>query len=208
MSTLGQTTDLDVLQLLRASGSLGVSELAEEIAVTPTAVRQRLGRLLAEGLIERQAIRNGRGRPKHRYRLTPKGVRFTGSNFSDLALALWNEVSGINDFEVRRAILVRVLRSLVERYAKQIEGHTTLERMRSLAGILAERRVPFSVEEPAKPGELPTLTAHVCPYPELADTDRTVCAMERVLFSELLGTNVKVSRCRLDGGSDCQFQPS
>ena len=208
MSTLGQTTDLDVLQLLRASGSLGVSELAEEIAVTPTAVRQRLGRLLAEGLIERQAIRNGRGRPKHRYRLTDKGVRFTGSNFSDLALALWNEVSGINDFEVRRAVLLRVLRSLVERYAKQIEGRTTLERMRSLASILAERRVPFSVEEPQQPGQLPTLTAHVCPYPELAELDRTVCAMERVLFSELLGTNVKLSRCRLDGGSDCQFQPS
>jgi predicted ArsR family transcriptional regulator len=105
-------------------------------------------------------------------------------------------------------VLVRVLRSLLERYAKQIHGRTTLERMRSLAKILAERRVPFSVEEPATPGQLPTLTAHVCPYPELAETDRTVCAMERILFSELLGTNMKVSRCRLDGGPDCQFQPS
>jgi DeoR family suf operon transcriptional repressor len=208
MSTLAQTTDLDVLQLLRACGALGVSDLSEEIAVTPTAVRQRLGRLLAEGLIERHPIRNGRGRPKHKYRLTPKGMRFTGSNFSDLAQALWNEVSGINDYEVRRAVLLRVLRSLVERYAKQIEGRTTLERMRSLAGILAERRVPCSVDEPEQPGQLPTLTAHVCPYPELADIDRTVCAMERVLFSELLGTNVKLARCRLDGGPDCQFQPS
>jgi len=208
MSTLTQTTDLDVLQLLRACGSLGVSELSEEIAVTPTAVRQRLGRLLAEGLIERHAIRNGRGRPKHRYRLTPKGVRFTGSNFNDLAQALWSEVSSISDFEVRRAVLLRVLRSLVERYAKQIEGRTTLERMRSLARILAERRVPCSVDEPENADQLPTLTAHVCPYPELAETDRTVCALERVLYSELLGTNVKLRRCRLDGSSDCQFQPS
>jgi DeoR family transcriptional regulator, suf operon transcriptional repressor len=208
MSGVGQTSDVDVLQLLRACGPLGVAELSTETAVTPTAVRQRLGRLLAQGLIERQAIRRGRGRPRHNYQLTSKGVRFTGSNFTDLAQALWKEVSAIEDYEVRRSILRRVLHALVERYTGQIEGRTTLERMRSLAGILAQRRVPFSVEESEIPGDLPVLTAHVCPYPELAESDRTVCAMERILFSELLGENLRLSRCRLDGGPDCQFQPS
>jgi DeoR family transcriptional regulator, suf operon transcriptional repressor len=208
MSTQTQTSDGDLLQLLRACGPLGVAELSYEIAVTPTAVRQRLGRLLAQGLIERQAVRRGRGRPKHNYQLTQKGVRSTGSNFTDLAQALWKEVSNIEDYEVRRAVLRRVLRALVERYANQVEGQTTLERMRSLAELLAQRRVPFSVEESEQPGELPVLTAHVCPYPELAESDRTVCAMERILFSELLGEDLKLSRCRLDGGGDCQFQPS
>jgi predicted ArsR family transcriptional regulator len=208
MSSAGQTTDVDVLQLFRARGPLGVAELSSEIAVTPTAIRQRLGRLLAQGLIERKAIRNGRGRPKHRYRLTPKGVRFTGSNFADLAQVLWSQINSVEDFEARRTALRRVLRLLVERYANLIEGRTTAERMRSLAGILAQRRVPFSVEEPVDAAHLPMLTAHACPYPELAETDRTVCALERALFSELLGENVRLLRCRLDGAPDCRFQPS
>jgi predicted ArsR family transcriptional regulator len=186
---------------------LGVAELSSEIAVTPTAVRQRLARLLAQGLVQRQPMRNGRGRPKHRYQLTQKGLRCTGSNFADLALALWREVSRLEDFELRRTVLRRVLQSLFDRYAKQIEGRTLVERMRSLADLLAERRIPFSVEIADQAGQLPVLTAHVCPYPELAESDRTICALERVLLSELLGENIKLAHCRLDGGSSCQFQP-
>jgi DeoR family transcriptional regulator, suf operon transcriptional repressor len=209
MSTLtSHSTDTDVLELLRACGPLGVVELSAEIAVTPTAVRQRLGRLLAQGLIERRAIRNGRGRPKHRYQLTQMGIRHTGSNFADLAQALWREVSNIEDFETRRTVLRRVLQSLFEQYAKQMEGRTLLERMRSLADLLAQRRLSFTVELRDQPGQLPVLTAHACPYPELAESDRTICALERVLLSELLGESVQLSLCRLDGGSSCQFQAS
>jgi len=187
---------------------MGVAELSSEIAVTPTAVRQRLGRLLAEGLVEREPIRSGRGRPRHCYRLTQKGLRHTGSNFADLALALWRELSKIEDYELRRTVLRRVLQSMFERYAKQMEGRTLLERMRSLADLLAQRRVSFSVELPEDAGQLPVLTAHACPYPELAEMDRTICALERVLLSELLGKSMTLSQCRLDGGSNCQFQPS
>ena len=208
MSTTSQSVDADVLDLLRACGPMGVAELSLEIAVTPTAVRQRLGRLLAEGLVEREPVRNGRGRPRHCYRLTPKGIRHTGSNFADLALALWREVSKIEDYELRRTVLRRVLQSMFEQYAKEMEGHTLLERMRSLADLLVQRRVSFSVEIPAESSQLPVLTAHACPYPELAEMDRTICALERVLLSELLGKSMTLSQCRLDGGSSCQFQPS
>lgn len=206
--TVSASTDTDVLELLRACGPLGVAELSTEIAVTPTAVRQRLARLLAQGLVQRQPMRNGRGRPKHRYQLTPKGLRCTGSNFADLALALWREVSKLEDYELRRTVLRRVLQSLFDRYAKQIEGRNLIERMRSLADLLAERRVSFSVEISDQARHLPVLTAHVCPYPELAESDRTICALERVLLSELLGENMTLAHCRLDGGSSCQFQPS
>lgn len=209
MSTVtSPSTDNDVLELLRACGPLGVAELAREIDVTPTAVRQRLARLLAQGLVERQPVRNGRGRPKHRYRLTQKGLRYTGSNFADLALALWREVSKLEDYEVRRTVLRRVLQSLFDRYASQIQGRTLIERMRSLADLLAERRVSFSVEIADQARQLPVLTANVCPYPELAESDRTICALERVLLSELLGENITLAQCRLDGGSTCRFQPS
>ena len=156
-------------------------------------------------MVRREAIRAGRGRPSHRYELTQKGLRLTGSNFADLALVLWREIGSIKDAEVRRSVLRRVVRALVASYAQQVQGRTVLEKMRSLSELLARRRVPFSVQEA---DELPILTAHACPYPELAEKDRTICTLERVLFSELLQHDVRLSQCRLDGASSCQFQPT
>src|SRR3954464_14573770 len=101
-------SDKAILDLLRKRDSLTVSELAEAIGVTATAVRQRLTRLLAHGMIRRHATKEGRGRPSHHYALTEKGQRETGANFADLAIALWHEVRAIKDPEIRRGLLQRI----------------------------------------------------------------------------------------------------
>ena len=51
MSVAAPKSDGDVLDLLRISGPLGVPELADAMEVTPTAVRQRLTRLLGKEMI-------------------------------------------------------------------------------------------------------------------------------------------------------------
>ena len=208
MSTVAPSTDADLLELLRSKGALDVTEMSKAAKVTATAIRQRLGRLLAQGLIQRQAIRAGRGRPRHRYQLTQKGIRLTGSNFTDLALALWREVRSMPDAEVRRSLLRRVVAGLVAAYGPQIEGRTAEERMRSLTGLLSQRRVSFTVEPAPGAYGLPMLTAHACPYPELAEQDRGICILEKMLFSELIGQDLDLTQCRLDGGSNCQFELS
>jgi predicted ArsR family transcriptional regulator len=146
-----------------------------------------------------------RGRPVHRYALTEKGRRRAGANFADLAMALWQELREIKDPEVRRGLFQRISRRLATTYASRIEGTSLEERMNSLADLFGERQIPFEVE---RRNELPVLRATACPYPDLAEQDRTVCSMERIMFSELLGQNVRLSDCRLDGHSCCTFEPS
>jgi DeoR family suf operon transcriptional repressor len=203
MSIESPSTDSDFLDLLRSTGALTVAELADSMEVTPTAVRQRLTRLMSQEIIRREAIRNGRGRPKHRYWLTDKGLRMTGSNFTDLAMALWKEVRALDDPELRREMLRRIAKALARGYANQVQGKTTIERLRSVAEILAQRRIPASVDESSAK---PTLTTQVCPYPELAEQDKSVCTMERLMFSELVGEDLRLTECRLDGGGQCRFQ--
>ena len=53
----------------------------------------------------------------------------------------------------------------------------------------------------------PQLKAVTCPYPDLADRDRTICAMERQLLTQLLGTRLMQRECRLDGDACCSFEP-
>jgi predicted ArsR family transcriptional regulator len=200
-----ESSDIGLLDLLWKQGTLTVSELASAMNVTATAVRQRLTRLLAQGNIERTTQRTARGRPVHRYGLTEKGRRRAGANFADLAIALWAEIREIKDPEVRRGLLQRVSKRLATLYAGRVRGSTLEEKMESLAEVFRERRIPFEVSGSR---ELPILHATACPYPDLAEQDRTVCSMERILFSELLGENVRLSNCRLDGHNCCTFEPS
>lgn len=202
MDHVAESSDVGILDLLRKVGPLGVAELASAIQVTPTAVRQRLVRMMGQGLINRQLARAGRGRPSHRYALTEKGRRQTGANFVDLALALWKEVRAIQDPEVRRGLLQRIAKSMAEKYRDQVTGSTTSERMQAVSHLFSERDVPFDVEDS---GPLPVLTALACPYPELAEQDRGICALERMMFSDLVGSSLRLSDCRLDGDTCCRF---
>jgi predicted ArsR family transcriptional regulator len=203
MSIEAPHSDADLLDLLRITGALRITEMAEAMEVTPTAVRQRLIRMMTQGLIQREPIRAGRGRPLHKYWLTDKGLRQSGTNFNDLAVALWREVRAIPDGELRRSMLRRVARALAAGYAGQVHGETPAERMRSLGELLSQRRIPASVEETPKSM---TLTAHACPYPNLAEQDQGICTVERMMFSELVGQDVHLTQCRLEGGADCRFQ--
>ena len=195
--------DAALLDLLRQGDGMTVAELSMAMGVTATAVRQRLTRLQAGELIERETIRAKRGRPSHRYVLTEKGRRQTGANFADLAIALWREIGEIRDTEIRRGLLKRISARMAEIYDSQIEGEDVATRMEAVAELFRERSVPFTVDGSQ---DLPVLTALACPYPELAEQDRTICAMERMLFSEVLGEPVKLSQCRLDGEPCCTFE--
>ena len=204
MLTQTESSDGCLLDLLRKHGPLSVAQLQGAMQVTATAVRQRLMRLLSQGDIERQTIRVARGRPLHRYLLTEQGRRRAGANFADLAIALWQEIRQIKDLEVRRGLLARISSRLASLYAGRIRGSTLDERLESLAEVFRERKIPFDVE---RQNDLPLLQARACPYPELAEQDRSVCSMERMMFSELAGEDLRLSNCRLDGHSCCTFEP-
>jgi len=204
MHPVTEQSDAGLMDLLRESESLGVADLATAMQVTATAIRQRLSRLMAEGLIGRELTKAARGRPSHRYRLTDKGIRQAGSNFAELAIALWQEIRQIKDPEVRTGLLRRIAQTMASAYGGQVAGETTTERMESVKQLLADRKVPFAVDTS---GQLPVLTALACPYPELAEQDRGICAVEKMLFTEMLGTPVRLTECRLDGASTCcRFQ--
>jgi DeoR family suf operon transcriptional repressor len=205
MSTQTETSDQALLNFMRREGAVTISALVAEMGVTATAVRQRLQRLMTHGLIERQTERKSRGRPNHRYSLTEKGERSAGTNFADMAVVLWEEIKSVEDPAIRRGLLKRIADRFVAQYRDRVSGDTLSERMTALADVMGEREVPFAVEST---GELPVLSALACPYPELAKLDRGVCTMEKMMLSEILGNNVRLSECRLDGASCCTFTPS
>ena len=159
MSALVPTSDAGLLALLRIAGPLRVSELTDAMEVTATAVRQRLVRLLSQDAIQREATWHGRGRPRHRYWLTEKGMGLTGSHFTTLAATLWQESCQSSDPELRRQTLRQIARALASGYAEQITGETPAERIESMTRLLRQQgpvagkseRHGAALPEPAEP---------------------------------------------------------
>lgn len=204
---VSDSADRTLLDHLRREGDADIRGLQELLGVTRTAVRQRLARLMGEGVIDRTTEKQARGRPSHRYALTAKGRRLAGDNYGDLVEVLWDEIREIKDDAVRRGLLKRLAERLAVTYSARL-GNTSgmiAEKMQALCDLMEEKEVPFEVDES---GGLPILTALACPYPDLAEHDRSICAMERLMISEALGEQVRLSECRLDGANCCSFSPS
>jgi predicted ArsR family transcriptional regulator len=222
-----RASDAAVIELLRVetaqSVGLGIGDLAKRLGVTATAVRQRLDRLMRAGLVGRTTVSGGfsggvepnagrlRGRPSHAYSLTEKGRRTGGDNFRDLALVLWREIRSVREPAVRQGLISRIGAAMAGMYRDEVSGGTPRQRLESTAKILQDRRIPCGVETSsdtlatAVSGGLPVLASYACPYPELAEQDRGICAAERLMLQDLVGAPVHLSECRLDGAACCRF---
>ncbi len=199
-----EPADTEFLSHLQRIGPRTVQEICETAGVTATAVRQRLARLQGSGFVARERIRHGRGRPHYVYKVTELGSRQLGDNYGDLALILWRELHSIENPEIRAEVQRRVKEAMVRRLGVYGEGRLR-ERLKTLAASLASRGFDVEVNERS---DLPVLREHNCPYLDLAEEDRGVCELERQVFEQALGTEVKLSQCCLDGHRYCEFEVS
>ena len=200
-----ESQDQEFLHRLNQVGGGTIQELCVEFGVTATAIRQRLSRLEGQRLVERVAMREGRGRPAHRYRVTDAGQKELGDNYADLAQILWRELTEIEDVEVRARILAKITDALVQRFSSASHGKTLGEKFERLRDALIDRG--FQVELDGS-GELPILRENHCPYLDLAQADDSICELEQEVFRRVLGTDVRLTQCCLDGHSCCEFEPA
>jgi predicted ArsR family transcriptional regulator len=197
-----EKSDQPLLELLRETGGLGIQELMDRLSVTATAVRQRLDRLCAAGLVEKEEIRAAnRGRPSHRYRVSDSGLRSLDGTMVDLARIVWDEIKAIDDPSVRDYLLKRISHRLAEHYSPTRGGDNSKQdlaiRLEKLAETLRSRQFPVVVQQ--DPGTmLPILKINGCPYPDLSGQSHDICEVEEAMFSELLGSSVKLRHCRCD----------
>jgi predicted ArsR family transcriptional regulator len=196
-----------VLDLLRRYEGLSVTDLMERLEVTATAVRQRLDRLEESGFIEKRKQAAGRGRPSFNYYLTEHGAQQAGVTYSDLAIAMWDEIQSIDDFALRNQLTQKVSARLGGKLKELLPNAPLDQRMQVMAGLMSHRRVPTMLTGDIG---LPVLEMHVCPYPDLVggNHDRSVCDLEIQVMSAALGHEMELSKCRLDGHGCCQFRPT
>ena len=197
--------DEQFLLSLQRLGAGTVQELCAAAGVTATAVRLRLSRLQSMGFVDRQTIREGRGRPHHTYKITDQGQRQLGDNYSELARLLWSELQKIDEIDVRQRVTGRIRDAMVKQYGANGRGSVLTDRFAQLGVALSERG--FSVEI-GMDETLPILRENHCPYHDLAQHDSGICELEQQVFEQVLGVPLTLASCCRDGDNCCEFHPA
>jgi DeoR family suf operon transcriptional repressor len=195
-----------VLRAIQLRGEARVNDLAADLGISASAVRQHLGQLEASGAVRTSKVRDGVGRPYHVYAVTPRGHQLFHNDYGDLARFLLDEVSEVQAPDVFSRVLRRVGERLADTHRHEVEGANLAERVEALSEWLGRRGVPAHIEEA---GDGYELRSFGCPYHNVAMENHAVCEIERQVMARLLWADVRRNDCVLDGGpaeeGGCKF---
>lgn len=195
----------ELLLRLRHEGPSSPDSLAAALGVSRTGVLQQLHALEAAGLVAREAIRHGVGRPRHVYDITPAAQDLFPMNYDGLAsglLAAIRTIGGdglIEDvFEERR----RLTRDRVrQRLAQRLPVDAPLvDRARELAVIQDEQG--YLAEAVIGVDGVIRLVERNCAIHRVAADHAAACQAELELFREVLGASV-VRETHIASGDRC-----
>lgn len=168
-------TRREVLRLLKLRGPLPAQEMAESLEMTVSGVRQHLSSLERQGAVTHEKRRNGPGRPRHVYRLTPAGDALFPRRYGELA----NELLGYLEDEspeLLETIFQRRRERRIAEARERLEGLDPAARVEELARILDEDGYDAGVQ--LEPDGTLTVVERNCAVRVVAERYRQACTSE------------------------------
>ncbi len=154
-----------VLSYLQRRGCASVKDLESCLGVTATAVRQQIANLQAQGYIQQELERKGRGRPKYIYSLTSSGKSLFPHHYDELTHSLLREILVSDGPDKVVLLLARMSQRLADGYSQQIDGRKVAERAQALSELLNAKGILSEIEDA---GDSIVFREYNCPYYELA----------------------------------------
>jgi predicted ArsR family transcriptional regulator len=199
----------DILMRLRHDGPSSPEEIASALGVSRTGVLQQLHALETSGLVSRQAIRHGVGRPRHVYDVTDAAQDLFPTNYDGLAsglLAAIREIGGqeLIDgvFDERRRMTRERIR---QRMADRLPADAPLaDRARELAVIQDEQG--YLAEALIGADGVIRLVERNCAIHRVAADHGAACQAELDLFREILGADVQRETHIAAGDRCCTYR--
>ena len=167
-------------------------------------MREQVAHLIAEDIIVARRVRGDVGRPFYVYGLTAKAQELFPKDYGELAHLLLQEIIALDGPAKLQLLLDRVGDRLAAQYAGHLRGQELEEKLRALADVLVEKGIGADVRRETV-GEGFVLHANTCPYFAVVQDHREICGMEQQMLSRLLGAEVVLGDCVLDGHNGCQF---
>jgi predicted ArsR family transcriptional regulator len=182
---------------------MAVGELCKILGITSMAVRRHIASLQKDGLIESRIVRQSRGRPTYRYKLTDKAESLFPSGFHNLATDLLDLVYEQTGHKGVMALLTRRNDRLAEKLRVRVENKEPRQRVEEVAKIFTE--FGYMTEwEPLPDGNFIIYQRH-CAVHDLANQYRQLCVLEPKLMENLLGMKVTREQYILKNDPVCGY---
>jgi predicted ArsR family transcriptional regulator len=196
-----------ILYLLKQRGEQTATALAEQLEVSPMAIRQHLQSLKAEGLVSYREDRRPLGRPVKLWHLTERSISYFPDSHADLMLDLMRGVEAVFGQEGLTKLLADRAARQIQAYQSrllQMDAHHWQSRVRAIAQLRTQEGYMAEVIEQAD-GLL--LVENHCPICTAAQTCVGLCVAELEVFRAVLGEGVTVERVEhlLDGDRRCAY---
>lgn len=193
-----------LLIALRKRGEARAEELAAQLDVTISAVRQHLQSLTAADLVAHRQQRAGPGRPRHVYRLAPAAEALFPRSYGELTVELLDYIGDENPELVARAFERRRL-ARVERTRTRLDGLSFDERVAEVARVLDEDGYLADVERIDE--GVHRIVEHNCAILAVAQRYGHACGAEIAFLREVL-PDADITRVShiLTGAHACAYE--
>jgi len=186
----GRSTRMEILELLRRRGRCSAETIANDLGVTPNAIRQQLTNLERDGMVHSQPERSRRGRPSLLFALTERADSVFPKRYGQLATMVLQEVQDMSGPDALDEIFARVAARHAGAIERDLDGLEFDEKMRRLVAWIG--RAGTLVEQ-SETGEGVRVTIHNCPFRNTALKFPQVCTITPQLISRLTGAAVSQS---------------
>ncbi len=212
MTTTQQTsTKQDILKFLLKQGQATAQDLADQLQVTPQAIRRHLKDLETEGLIVHQVAQAGMGRPNYVYELSRTGRQQFPDRHDEFAVSLLDTLAETVGVDQVGSILRKQWERKALEYRQRLGSGTLPERVAKLVeirraeGYMAEFYPVDARGQQVENGDRFILTEYNCAISQIAESYPSVCGHELEMFAIALDCLVERTHWLVDGEHRCGY---
>lgn len=199
-------TKRDLLMLIKQQGTISLDDAEAATKLTRTTLREHLGQLERDGLVERTTKRQGRGRPSLRYSLTADGDHLFPSRDNVL-------LGKLLDFLQQEGMDTLIRKFFEQFWAERL--HDIKYRLSKVNQ--ADRQAHYDVLEQLlrEQGFMPEIRQDEegliirecnCPFPETIKRTRLPCRLEAQFFEQIFDERIGRVTYIPDGSPACTYE--
>lgn len=204
-----QKSKNQILYLLKMRGPQTATALAEQLQVSPMAVRQHLQVLQADGWVTYQEERRPQGRPVKLWQLTDRCIQNFPDSHADLMVDLLRGVEAVFGTAGVEKLLAERTQRQIQTYTARLSEFPEAKDWRGLVVAIAHfrEREGYMAEAIDLPDGAMLLVENHCPIREAAATCQLLCRCEQEIFRALLGKQISIERVEhnLQGDRRCAY---
>jgi DeoR family suf operon transcriptional repressor len=193
-----------LVNAIKRAGEARADDLAAELGITASAIRQHLQALERDGLVEHHEVRVGPGRPKFVFRLTATADALFPRAYGELTEELLGYVAEDEPGAVERAFERRRVRRVADARARLAARPDLDARVRELARILDEDG--YLAEAISDPEGGWRIVEHNCAILTVALRYGVACGTELAFLREVLPeTEIERVSHMVQGAHHCAY---